>query len=176
MLEKTIFCVIHSPWVLNLVPSNIYKYIRNALSSKNFKKFLVGEIMFSFSVQSAKKEEFIDITAKVRSVVDSAGIKNGLVCVFVPHTTCGLTINENADPDVATDILMALRKAIPDSLAFAHLEGNSTAHIKASLMGSSVNLIVEKGQLQLGTWQGVFLCEFDGPRTRKVWVQMIETD
>lgn len=131
--------------------------------------------MFSFTVQTTKKEEFIDITSEIRRLVESSGIKNGLVCVFVPHTTCGLTINENADPDVRADILMALRKAVPDNLAYAHLEGNSTAHIKASLLGSSVNLLVEKGQIQLGTWQGVFLCEFDGPRTRKVWLQMIET-
>jgi len=132
--------------------------------------------MIFFDVQSKKKEELIDITAKVRSLIKTSGIKKGLVCVFVPHTTCGITINENADPSVRADILMALSKAIPDSLSFAHLEGNSPAHIKASLMGSSVNLLVEDGEPQLGTWQGVFLCEFDGPRLRNVWVQIIETE
>ncbi|MCI4445865.1 MAG: YjbQ family protein [Candidatus Aminicenantes bacterium] len=132
--------------------------------------------MLSFSLQTTKKEEFIDITARVKNLIESLAVKNGLVSIFVPHTTCGLTINENADPDVKSDILLALRKAVPDNLAYAHLEGNSTAHIKASLVGSSVNLIIENGQLLLGTWQGIFLCEFDGPRTRKVWLKIIETD
>jgi len=132
--------------------------------------------MLSFSLQTTKKEEFIDITARVKNLIESLAVKNGLVSIFVPHTTCGLTINENADPDVKSDILLALRKAVPDNQAYAHLEGNSTAHIKASLVGSSVNLIIENGQLLLGTWQGIFLCEFDGPRTRKVWLKIIETD
>jgi secondary thiamine-phosphate synthase enzyme len=132
--------------------------------------------MLSFSLQTTKKEEFIDITVRVKNLIESLAVKNGLVSIFVPHTTCGLTINESADPDVKSDILLALRKAVPDNLAYAHLEGNSTAHIKASLVGSSVNLIIENGQLLLGTWQGIFLCEFDGPRTRKVWLKIIETD
>ncbi|MGC8746977.1 MAG: secondary thiamine-phosphate synthase enzyme YjbQ, partial [Candidatus Saccharicenans sp.] len=120
--------------------------------------------------------EFIDITAKVKSLVESAGIKNGLVSIYVPHTTCGLTINENADPEVTNDILLVLRNIAPESLPYGHLEGNAPAHVKASLIGSSVNLIIESGRLVLGTWQGIFLGEFDGPRSRKVYVQIIKTD
>ena len=92
--------------------------------------------------------------------------------VFVPHTTAGVTINENADPAVKADILTALKHAVPDSLPYAHGEGNSTAHVKASLVGSSANIIVSGGRLALGTWQGICLCEFDGPRSRKVWVSV----
>lgn len=128
---------------------------------------------FSFSLRTSKKEEFIDITAKIQELVGKSGVKNGLVVVYVPHTTSGVTINENADPDVPSDILAALRKAVPDSLSYSHLEGNSPAHVKASLVGSSKIVLVEEGRLKLGTWQGIFLCEFDGPRVREVWVKIM---
>jgi secondary thiamine-phosphate synthase enzyme len=117
-----------------------------------------------------KREEIVDITGKIAAAVAAAGVSEGICMVFVPHTTAGVTINENADPDVKADILMALRHTVPDSLPYAHGEGNSTAHVKATLVGSSVSVIVANGRLQLGTWQGICLCEFDGPRTRKVWV------
>lgn len=127
----------------------------------------------SFSLRTSKKEELIDLTAKIQELVGKSGVKNGLAVIYVPHTTCGVTINENADPDVPSDILMALRKAVPDTLAYSHLEGNSPAHVKASLVGSSKTIFIEDGHLKLGTWQGIFLCEFDGPRVREVWVKIM---
>ena len=105
--------------------------------------------------------------------MEASGRREGVCTVFVPHTTAGMTINENSDPDVKADILMTLRDAVPDALPYAHAEGNSPAHVKASLIGSSVAIIVEDGRLRLGTWQGICLCEFDGPRTRQVWVKVI---
>lgn len=128
---------------------------------------------FSFSLRTSKKEELVDVTGKIQELVTKSGLKNGLVVIYVPHTTCGVTINENADPDVQSDLLMALKKAIPDTLPYSHLEGNSPAHVKASLVGSSQIVLVEEGRLQLGTWQGIFLCEFDGPRLRQVWVKIL---
>lgn len=129
--------------------------------------------MRTLEIRTRAGEEIIDLTSEVQGVVASSGVKDGLCVVFVPHTTAGVTINENADPDVRADILTALRKAVPDSLPFAHSEGNSPAHVKASLIGSSVTVIVEDGKLRLGTWQGIQFCEFDGPRDRKAWVQII---
>ena len=124
-------------------------------------------------IRTRAKEECVDLTAEVGRIVTASGIVKGVCVVAVPHTTAGITVNENADPDVRADLLMTLRRIVPDSLAYAHAEGNSPAHVKASLVGSSVSLIVEGGRLQLGTWQGVFFCEFEGPRTRKVWIQII---
>ncbi len=121
-------------------------------------------------VRTRKNEEIVDITREVAAIAAAADVHEGLCTVFVPHTTAGITINENADPDVKADILMALRHAVPDSLPYTHGEGNSPAHIKASLVGSSASVIVAGGELQLGTWQGICLCEFDGPRTRRVWI------
>lgn len=115
----------------------------------------------------------IDITREIRSVLKKAGAKEGVCYVFVPHTTAAVTINENADPDVPKDILMELDKAIPLSDNYRHIEGNSAAHIKASLFGSSEVVLVEDGNLVLGTWQSIFFCEFDGPRTRKIMVRFI---
>jgi len=126
--------------------------------------------MHTIEIRTRKREEIVDITAEVAVVVAATGIAEGVCTAFIPHTTAGVTINENADPDVKADILMALRNAVPDSLPYTHGEGNSTAHVKASLVGSSVSVIVAEGRLRLGTWQGICLCEFDGPRTRKVWV------
>jgi secondary thiamine-phosphate synthase enzyme len=128
--------------------------------------------MDSFEIRSQKREEIIDVTREIGRIVAASGRKDGVCTVFVPHTTAGVTINENADPDVKADILMTLRRAVPDSLPYEHSEGNSPAHVKASIVGSSVSVIVEDGRLALGTWQGICLCEFDGPRARKVWVKI----
>ena len=123
-------------------------------------------------INTGAKENLIDITSQVQEAVNSSGVQEGFCFIYVPHTTAGVTINENADPTVREDILLGLRTLIPDSLPFRHLEGNSSAHVKASLIGSSVGVIVENGQLTLGTWQGIFFCEFDGPRRRKFHVKV----
>ena len=122
-------------------------------------------------VSTSAHTEFVEITDRVQRVVDNSGVKEGLCTCFVPHTTAGITINENADPDVVADMNYALEEAVPwkDS-HYRHGEGNTAAHVKSSLMGHSVHVFVRGGKLQFGTWQGIFLCEFDGPRTRKVWV------
>jgi len=127
--------------------------------------------MTEFAVATSNKSQFIDITGEVQRAVTAAGVKDGLCTVFVPHTTAGITIQENADPDVVADILYALDKDVPwrDS-HYRHAEGNTAAHVKASLLGSSVNVLVKSGRLHLGTWQAIYFCEFDGPRTRQVWV------
>jgi secondary thiamine-phosphate synthase enzyme len=125
--------------------------------------------MTSFPVTTSRRTEFLDITPEVKKALELSGIKEGLICVFVPHTTAGVTINEGADPSVREDILNSLNQLIPFKGAYQHAEGNSPAHIKASLMGSSVTVLVEQGQLVLGTWQAIFFCEFDGPRSRKVF-------
>ena len=122
-------------------------------------------------VKTRTKEELIDITSRVKEEIVHSGIKNGICHVFIPHTTAGVTINENADPSVKEDILMTMKKLVPDNLPYRHSEGNSPAHVKASLVGSSVNVIIEEGELQLGTWQGIFFCEFDGPRSRRVHIK-----
>jgi secondary thiamine-phosphate synthase enzyme len=127
--------------------------------------------MQSFFVKTSARAQFVDITASVTATVAEMKMSDGVVTVFVPHTTCGITINENADPDVTTDMLAALERMVPWQAGYRHGEGNSAAHVKASLMGFSVQVIVADGRLQLGTWQGVYLCEFDGPRTRQVWVR-----
>ena len=127
--------------------------------------------MTELTVVTHQPAEFIDITGDVQRVVSDTGIKDGLCTVFVSHTTAGITIQENADPDVVTDMLYALDKAVPlcDS-HYRHAEGNTAAHVKASLLGSSVNVLMKSGRLQLGTWQAIYFCEFDGPRNRQVWV------
>jgi secondary thiamine-phosphate synthase enzyme len=129
--------------------------------------------MKTLEVHSQSKEEFIDITKKAKDFVDSSGVRNGLCLIYVPHTTAAVTINENADPSVKRDIISTLKKIVPDSLPYSHLEGNSPAHIKASLVGPSTNIIIENGELALGTWQGIFFCEFDGPRKRKVYMRAL---
>jgi secondary thiamine-phosphate synthase enzyme len=118
-------------------------------------------------------EGFYDITAQVREAVRKSGVIDGICVVFCPHTTAGITINENADPDVVHDLLFALGRTYPDRPEFRHAEGNSPAHLKASALGTSVTVIVSEGSLALGTWQGIYFCEFDGPRTRKFFVQPI---
>jgi secondary thiamine-phosphate synthase enzyme len=128
--------------------------------------------MRSFSIQTRKHSQFLNITAQIQACVDAFELRDGSVTVFVPHTTAGITINENADPDVVADVMAALEKAVPWEAGYRHSEGNAAAHVKASLMGSSVHVIVEGGRLQLGTWQSVYFCEFDGPRTRDVWLSV----
>jgi len=127
----------------------------------------------AFSVTTGRRTEFIDITPEVQKALDRSGLKEGLITVFVPHTTAGVTINEGADPSVQEDILNSLNQVIPFQGAYRHKEGNSPAHIKASLMGSSVTVLAEQGRLLLGTWQAIFFCEFDGPRNRKVYLQAL---
>lgn len=124
-------------------------------------------------IETKLREELIDITPLVAREVQAMGVKDGGIIVFVPHTTAGLTINENADPSVKRDILMALRHLVPDNLPYAHSEGNSPAHVKASLCGSSLLIIVKDGKLCLGTWQGIFFCEFDGPRRRRLFLSAL---
>ena len=126
-----------------------------------------------FTVKSGKQTELIDITAKIQDAVLSAGIGQGLCMLYVPHTTAAITINESADPSVKEDILMIIDKIIPWKAGYRHLEGNSPAHIKSTLVGSSELIAIENNRLILGTWQGIFFCEFDGPRTRKVHVRLI---
>ncbi len=129
--------------------------------------------MPGFSVKTTRRSELIDITAQVASVVEASGLAEGVAHVYVPHTTCGITINEAADPSVAADILMYLDELAPrDHPKYRHAEGNTDAHIKASFMGSSVTVFIEGSRLLLGTWQGIFLGEFDGPRTRRVIVRV----
>ncbi|MFB3071997.1 MAG: secondary thiamine-phosphate synthase enzyme YjbQ [bacterium] len=129
--------------------------------------------MPEFSVKTTRRSELIDITAQVASVVEASGLAEGVAHVYVPHTTCGITINEAADPSVAADILMYLDELVPrDHPKYRHAEGNTDAHIKASFMGSSVTVFIEGSRLLLGTWQGIFLGEFDGPRTRRVIVRV----
>jgi secondary thiamine-phosphate synthase enzyme len=124
-------------------------------------------------VPTHKREELIDITGEVRSYISKVGLQNGLIILYVPHTTAAVTINENADPDVARDILYKLNKEIPRRDNYHHGEGNSDAHIKSSLVGASEQIIVSDGKPILGTWQGIYFCEFDGPRTRKLFIKAI---
>ncbi len=131
--------------------------------------------MEKFAVSSSQQTQIIDITAQLQSIVSSNGIREGVCHVFIPHTTAGITINENADPDVKADILMEINKIVPFQDNYRHMEGNSAAHIKASLFGSSQVILIQNGRIQLGTWQGVFFCEFDGPRSRNVWVNLIKS-
>ena len=122
---------------------------------------------------STKREDFCNITSWVRQAITSSGVADGIAVVFCPHTTAGITINENADPDVVGDMLLGLAKAYPDRAEFQHGEGNSAAHLKATAVGSSVTVIVADGRPVLGTWQGIYFCEFDGPRNRKFFVQVL---
>ena len=125
-----------------------------------------------FSVRT-ERQGFTDITSRVAEIVSRSGVREGTCVVFCPHTTAAITINENADPDVVRDMLIGLDRAFPDRGEFRHAEGNSSAHLKSSCIGASETVIVSGGQLLLGTWQGLYLCEFDGPRTRRVIVQAL---
>jgi secondary thiamine-phosphate synthase enzyme len=129
--------------------------------------------MKEISVQSHSRLEMIDITASVQKAAGEEKIESGICLVYTPHTTAAVTINENADPDVPRDILAALDRAVPLSANYRHAEGNSAAHVKSSLVGTSEMVIIENGRLVLGIWQSIFFCEFDGPRTRKVVVKFL---
>ena len=130
--------------------------------------------MRTFSVSTSERVDLVEITSTVAQEVAKSGVGTGTVTIYVPHTTCGVTINEGADPDVARDIKMHLAKLVPQDGGFKHYEGNSDSHIKTSMIGSSENIFIESGKLVLGTWQGIFLCDFDGPRTRKVYIKIVE--
>ena len=127
----------------------------------------------TISVRTSRRNQMIDITAQVAEAVAESGVQSGTALVFCPHTTAGITINENADPDVPHDILLTLEELIPQRRSgYRHCEGNSDAHVKSSLVGTSEQVIIQNGALRLGTWQAVFFCEFDGPRTRSVHIQI----
>ena len=130
-------------------------------------------MIHTLSVRTNRRTEMVDITGEIQELVRQSGVTEGVCHIFQAHTTAGLTINENADPSVQADILMVLNRIISEKEAYRHLEGNSPAHIKASLMGAQLTVLVSNGSLVLGAWQGVFLCEFDGPRTRKVHIKIM---
>ena len=130
--------------------------------------------METFSVSTKERVDLVDITSQVAQEVAKSSVGSGTVTIYIPHTTCGVTINESADPDVARDIKMHLTKLVPQGGDFRHYERNSDSHIKTSMIGSSENIFIENGKLVLGTWQGIFLCDFDGPRTRKVYMKIVE--
>ena len=127
----------------------------------------------TITVKTGSKTELIDITRDIEAAIRSEGVDDGVCMLFVPHTTAAVTINESADPSVKSDILLVLNKIIPWKEAYKHLEGNSPAHIKSSIIGASEFIVVEGGRLKLGTWQGVFFCEFDGPRSRKIHIRFL---
>ena len=129
--------------------------------------------MYKIQVRSQSRTQFLDITSRVREAIASSEVQDGIAVVYVTHTTAGITVNEAADPAVAEDIIAKLSRLAPPGDGYRHVEGNSDAHIKASLMGSSVTLVVSGGSPVLGTWQGVFFCEFDGPRNRTVQVKVV---
>ena len=128
------------------------------------------------TIRTGKHTEMKDITDMIRQVVDESGVKEGVCVAFVPHTTAAITINENADPDVVRDFTTELEKIVPWEDGYHHLEGNSAAHLKASMIGFSELILIEDGRLQLGTWQGVYFCEYDGPRNRKLKVKVIRSE
>ncbi len=125
------------------------------------------------SVRTRSRSELLDITGQLSRLLRESKVADGLMVVFVPHTTAAVTINENADPSVQHDILTALDRLVPHAGSYTHSEGNSAAHIQSTLVGSSQTLFFQNGRLALGTWQGVYVCEFDGPRTRKIWVKIL---
>jgi len=129
-------------------------------------------LLFEYQI-SAPRADFYNITPKVREAIAKSGVANGIAVVYCPHTTAGITINENTDPDVVRDLLLGLDKAFPDRAEFRHAEGNSAAHLKASVVGSSATIIVDEGKLVLGTWQGIYFCEFDPPRERTFFVKVM---
>ncbi|MEK6657167.1 MAG: secondary thiamine-phosphate synthase enzyme YjbQ [Nitrospirota bacterium] len=130
-------------------------------------------MLSDINIKTRSKIEFIDITSQVQGVIDKSGIKEGVCYVYVPHTTAAVTINENADPDVIRDIITKLNEIVPLNGNYRHTEGNSAAHIKASIIGASESVFIKDGRLILGTWQSIFFCEFDGPRSRRVFIKLI---
>ena len=127
----------------------------------------------TLEVRTRSRTEFVDITSQVRQIVKKSGIREGICYLFVPHTTAGVTINENADPSVQQDMLMEMNKVVPFQDNYSHYEGNSAAHIKSSVFGNSLFVFIEDGSLVLGTWQGIYFCEFDGSRRRKIFVKIV---
>jgi secondary thiamine-phosphate synthase enzyme len=127
------------------------------------------------TVKTSSRTEFVDITADIQKELSAAGFQSGLCMVYVPHTTAAVTINESADPSVKEDILLILNRVVPWQAEYRHLEGNSPAHVKSTIVGASELVMVENGRLLLGTWQGIFFCEFDGPRTRKVHLKFMNS-
>jgi len=132
--------------------------------------------MREISLQTGGRTDFVDLTGRVQAVVSESGFQEGVVVVFNPHTTAAVTINEGADPDVVRDMTAALDRIVPWRDGYHHAEGNAAAHIKASMFGSSVTVIVTAGRLRLGTWQKIWFCEFDGPRSRRIWVRTLADD
>lgn len=133
-----------------------------------------ANMLKKLSIKTHDKVEFIDITAEIKKVVKESGVESGLLEINIPHTTAAVTINENADPDVKRDIKKEINKIVPFEDAYSHLEGNSAAHIKSSLFGSDLGLIIENNNIILGTWQGIYFCEFDGSRNRNIYLKIIE--
>jgi len=131
--------------------------------------------METITISTRSREEALDITRQVQDAVSKSGMSSGVVVVCVAHTTAGITINENADPDVTSDIMSALAGLVPRTSSWSHVEGNSDAHVKSAMVGQSVTIPIEAGRLQLGTWQAVYFCEFDGPRQRRAMVQMLSS-
>jgi len=129
--------------------------------------------MEKISIKTSRRIELIDVTGQIQNIVSKSKAKDGICFVFCPHTTAGLTINENADPQVKRDIINTLNKLVPDNAGYAHSEGNADSHIKSSLFGSSLAIFIEDGQLAFGTWQGIYFCEGDGPRSREVWIKIL---
>lgn len=132
-------------------------------------------MVYKFNVNTGKQCAMIDITAEVQKIVTESGVEDGICMVYIPHTTAAVTINENADPDVVRDMLYELDKIVPHSDGYKHFEGNSAAHIKSSMFGFSENVIIDSGRLLLGRWQGIYLCEFDGARSRTVYLKIIDS-
>ncbi len=128
--------------------------------------------MEKINIRTAKRIDLIDITDQIQNIVAKSKVKDGICFLFCPHTTAGLTINENADPQVKRDIINTLNKVVPENAGYSHTEGNADSHIKSSLFGSSLTVFIEDGQLAFGTWQGIYFCEGDGPRSREVWVKI----
>ena len=127
--------------------------------------------MEKINIKTSRRIELIDITEEIQNALSKSKVKEGICFVFCPHTTAGLTINENADPSVRKDIINTLNKLVPEGADYTHAEGNADSHIKSSLLGSSLTIFIEDNQLKLGTWQGIYFCESDGPRQREVWVK-----
>lgn len=130
--------------------------------------------VFQFTVRTSSHTQMLDITGQIQKIVAESGVRDGLCVVFIPHTTAAVTVNENADPDVQTDFMKEINKIVPWEDGYFHAEGNSAAHLKASMMGFSETLLIDGGKLLLGTWQGIYFLEYDGPRTRKVYVKIME--
>lgn len=134
----------------------------------------MGKNLYQFGISTKKPQEFVDITYLINQALEKSSIQNGLAIIFCPHTTAGITINENADPDVVRDMISALDKVFPIEGDYRHFEGNSHAHLKSSYMGTEKTIIINEGKPLLGTWQSVYFCEFDGPRNRKLFIKIME--